>query len=135
MSLVLHSRYFMVAEYSIASNRSHITAPYRSDTIPDNWGLLPYRRRIIAVSKSHLSSMVNKGADISGSWSPCPCSEDEQSDRRTDQGGARSVYSGADEVCDVHFLTSSTLIAWFSKDLEHVQGRICTHPAQGAEHH
>ena len=65
MSLVLPSRYFMDAEYSIASNRSHITTPYRSDTIPDNWGLLPYRRRIIAVSKSQLSFMVNKGAEIS----------------------------------------------------------------------
>jgi hypothetical protein len=75
---------------------------------------------------------VLKSAD---SWSPSPCSENEQSDHRTDQGGAGGVYSRAYEVRDVHFLTSSILIAWFSKDLEHVQGRICTHAAQGAEHH
>ena len=41
--------------------RSHLATPYQSDAITDNWGLLPYRRRIIAVGKLRIASILYGG--------------------------------------------------------------------------
>ena len=72
----------------------------------------------------------------SNSWPASPCSEDRQPERRADQGGAGGVYSGALAVSGIHFLIPEFPdFRIDSKDLEHLQGRVCTHASAGVKHY
>jgi 2-acylglycerol O-acyltransferase 2 len=90
--------------------------------LSDNWGLLPYRRQIIAVSESPVVLLVQPAMEWTltsrDSWAACPCSEDEQPDHRADQGGARGIYNGALAVSGARFLIPKvTDFRFCSKDL------------------
>ena len=70
------------------------------------------------------------------SWPASPCSEDRQPELGADQGGSGGVYSRALAVSGMHFLNSEFPdFRIDSKDLEHLQGRICTHASAGVKHY
>ncbi len=74
----------MGAGYSTVWFLGHLAMLSQTDNLADNWGLLPYRRQIIAVSESRVILIrpnMERGLIFSISRPAGPCSQDGQPDR------------------------------------------------------
>jgi Diacylglycerol acyltransferase len=98
---LFHGRGILNCRASLSSLFVKLTA------LSDNWGLLPYRRQIIAVSESPVvCRAINRAWALTSpnSWPASACSEDRQPERRADQGGTRGIHNGAVAVRGAHLL-------------------------------